>query len=183
MRQAETARCHPRRPAWARTTCRMGWDGDRLAHNPEVAGSNPAPATSFRRSRPFSRLGGAFCASRTVVKFVVGAGLRAVWQCDAGDGLTRDETSRTCWTLLSALAGCPAQRSRTCIPVSSHSRWTSWNMWSPGVRPGPPAASRGIRLPRARDQPLLQSDDGVAGRRGADATAYFPPTLTRCPRV
>ena len=26
-------------------TYRMVWDGVRLAHNPEVAGSNPAPAT------------------------------------------------------------------------------------------------------------------------------------------
>jgi hypothetical protein len=27
-------------------TYRMVWDGVRLAHNPEVAGSNPAPATN-----------------------------------------------------------------------------------------------------------------------------------------
>src|SRR5436190_18837558 len=46
-------------------------------------------------------------------------------------------------------------------------------MRSPGLGQGPPAAGRGIRLPRARDPPLLESDDGVAGRRGADATAYF----------
>ena len=26
-------------------TGETGWDSDRLAHNPEVAGSNPAPAT------------------------------------------------------------------------------------------------------------------------------------------
>jgi hypothetical protein len=32
----------------------------------------------------------------------------------------------------------------------------------PRVRPGPPAASRGIRLPRARDPPLLEATDGVA---------------------
>jgi hypothetical protein len=30
-----------------------GGDVRRSAHNPEVAGSNPAPATNFRRSRPF----------------------------------------------------------------------------------------------------------------------------------
>src|SRR5215472_9585489 len=41
------------------------------------------------------------------------------------------------------------------------------------VRPWSPAAGRGIRLPRARDPPLLESDDGGAGRRGADAAAYF----------
>jgi hypothetical protein len=34
-------------------TARDGRDGRRTAHNPEVAGSNPAPATNFRRSRPF----------------------------------------------------------------------------------------------------------------------------------
>ena len=40
--------------------CRTTWtsgtvvDDGRLTHNPEVAGSNPAPATSFRRSRLFS---------------------------------------------------------------------------------------------------------------------------------
>jgi hypothetical protein len=35
-------------------------DVRRMAHNPEVAGSNPAPATSFRRSRPFSSWRGPF---------------------------------------------------------------------------------------------------------------------------
>ena len=28
--------------------CGTGWDGDRLAHNPEVAGTNPTPATKAR---------------------------------------------------------------------------------------------------------------------------------------
>ncbi len=32
---------------------RDGRDARHMAHNPEVAGSNPAPATSFHRSRPF----------------------------------------------------------------------------------------------------------------------------------
>ena len=36
-----------------------GWDGDRLAHNPEVEGSNPAPATKARGS--FSNRERAFC--------------------------------------------------------------------------------------------------------------------------
>ena len=44
-----------------------GWDGDRLAHNPEVEGSNPAPATSFRRSRPFPSRERAFCVSDVVL--------------------------------------------------------------------------------------------------------------------
>jgi hypothetical protein len=39
--------------------CRTTWtsgtvvDDGRLTHNPEVEGSNPSPATNFRRSRPF----------------------------------------------------------------------------------------------------------------------------------
>jgi hypothetical protein len=44
-------------------------DAGRLTHNPEVAGSNPAPATSFRRSRPFPSRERAFlrfgCCSKT----------------------------------------------------------------------------------------------------------------------
>ena len=37
-------------PSWATTrgTCQDGGDGRRTAHNPEVAGSNPAPATKVR---------------------------------------------------------------------------------------------------------------------------------------
>ncbi len=107
-----------------------------MAHNPEVAGSNPAPATSFRRSRPFPIRERAFCASGTVVKDVVGAGLRAAWQRDGGDGVTRDETAWTYWTLPPAIAGRLAQTYRKCIPVSSHSCWTSRNMRNPGLGQG-----------------------------------------------
>ena len=98
-----------------------GGDARRSAHNPEVAGSNPAPATSFRSSRPFPITERAFCASRNVVKGVVGAGLRAAWQRDGRDGVTRDETAWTWWTLLPAIAGCSAQRYRRCIAVCSRS--------------------------------------------------------------
>jgi hypothetical protein len=35
-------------------------DARRSAHNPEVAGSNPAPATNFAGQRPFPILGEAF---------------------------------------------------------------------------------------------------------------------------
>ena len=146
-------------------------DEGRLSHNPEVAGSNPAPATSFRRSGPFPGRERAFCVSGTVVRRVAATALRAARQRDGGDAVTRDETAETWWTLPPAISECLAQRYRTCIPVSSHSCWTSRNMRNPGL--GPPAASRGIRLPTARDPPLLESDDGVAGRRGAGATAYF----------
>ena len=63
--------------------CRTRWtsgafvDAGRLTHNPEVAGSNPAPATSFRRSRPFPNEERAFCVPGAVVKRVVGTALRA----------------------------------------------------------------------------------------------------------
>ena len=43
-------------------------DARRSAHNPEVAGSNPAPATSFRRSRPFPGRERAFCVTGNVTK-------------------------------------------------------------------------------------------------------------------
>jgi hypothetical protein len=104
----------------------------RSAHNPEVAGSNPAPATSFRRSGPFPSGRGAFCVLGTVVKRVAATALRAARQRDGGDGVTRDETAWTWWTLPPAIAGCLAQRYRKCIPVSSRSCWTSRNMRSPG---------------------------------------------------
>ena len=82
-----------------------------MAHNPEVAGSNPAPATNFRRSRPFPGREGAFCVSGTVVKTL--SRNRAVRRLarDGGDGVIRDETARTRWTFLPAIAGCFAQRS------------------------------------------------------------------------
>ncbi len=40
---------------WTYETERSGGDGDRLAHNPEVAGSNPVPATKSKRP---SEMGG-----------------------------------------------------------------------------------------------------------------------------
>jgi hypothetical protein len=46
-------------------------------------------------------------------------------------------------------------------------------MWSPVLGQEPLAACRGIWLPRARDLPLLEFNDGAAGRRGADAATYF----------
>ena len=61
-------------------------DGDRFTHNPEVAGSNPAPATSFRRSGPFPSEERAFCAPSAVVRNVVATWLRAAWQRDGETG-------------------------------------------------------------------------------------------------
>ena len=87
-------------------------DVRRLAHNPEVAGSNPAPATSFRRPGPFPSGERAFCVSGTVAKRVAATGLRAARQRDGGDGVTRDETAWTWWTLPPAIAGCLAQKYR-----------------------------------------------------------------------
>jgi hypothetical protein len=47
-----------------------GWDAGRLTHNPEVAGSNPAPATNFRSSGPFPAKERAFGVIGHVTKYV-----------------------------------------------------------------------------------------------------------------
>jgi hypothetical protein len=98
--------------------CRTRWtpgtvvDDGRLTHNPEVAGSNPAPATSFRRSRPSPSRERAFSVPGAVAKPVAAPGLRAAWQRDGRDGVTRDETAWTWWTSLPATSGCLAQKYR-----------------------------------------------------------------------
>ncbi len=102
-------------------------DARRMSDNPEVTGSNPAPATSFRRSRPFPGEERAFCVSRTVARRVAATGLRAAWRRDGGDGVARNETAWTWWTLPPAIAGCPAQGYHRHPSVSSSSRWTSQN--------------------------------------------------------
>jgi hypothetical protein len=116
--------CPPRSPR-PRETVRDARDTCRMAHNPEVAGSNPAPATNFRRSRPFPNEERAFCVSETVVKRVAETGLRAARQRDTGDGVARDETAWTWWTLPPAVAGCRAQRYHRQPPVSSCPSLTS----------------------------------------------------------
>ena len=45
-------------------TSRDTRDVRRMAHNPEVAGSNPSPATKFACQRPLPIMGGAFCVCR-----------------------------------------------------------------------------------------------------------------------
>jgi hypothetical protein len=109
-RRGETPRRIEQRTRWTTWTRRVCVDGDRLTHNPEVAGSNPAPATSFRRSRPFPSRERAFCVSGTVVKRVAATALRAARLRDGGDGVTRDETAETWWTLPPAISGCLARR-------------------------------------------------------------------------
>ena len=129
-------RARQRRPETAETRRRM-------AHNPEVAGSNPAPATSFRRSGPFPVRERAFCVPGTVVKRVVGAGLRAARQRDGGDGVTRDETAWTWWTLPPAIAGRLAQRYHRCIARLFPFGRQQLEGAEPGVMPGPvPRAAR-----------------------------------------
>ena len=111
-RRGETRRLPVQSRCW---TIWTGWafvDAGRLTHNPEVAGSNPAPATSFRRSRPFPSREGAFCARGAVAKGVAATAPRTAWQ---RDGLTRDETAWTWWTLPPATSGCLAQKYRKCI--------------------------------------------------------------------
>jgi hypothetical protein len=75
----ETPRDEPRQARWSSTRTTTGdslievtrtqetaWnpgDGRRSAHNPEVAGSNPAPATNSASQRPLPETGGAFLLS------------------------------------------------------------------------------------------------------------------------
>jgi hypothetical protein len=75
--RGETLQRGEQRGCWTAWTRRVCVDGDRFTHNPEVAGSNPAPATSFRRSRPFPSRERAFGVSDAVAKRVAAAGLRA----------------------------------------------------------------------------------------------------------
>ena len=130
------------------------------------------PPLLVSQVKALSQQGEGLCVSGTVVKRVAATALRAARQRDGGDGVTRDETAWTWWTLPLGISGCLAQRYRKCIPVSSHSCRTSRNMRNPGLGRGRQRLSW-HRLPGARDPPLLESDDGVAGRRGADAAAYF----------
>ena len=140
-----------------------------MAHNPEVAGSNPAPATNFRRSRPFPGRERAFAFSDAVAKHVAATWVRAAWRRDGGDGAARDETAWTWWTLPPAVAGCFAQRYRKCIPASSHSCWTSRNTRSrSGVTSARRMYGHGIRPPGTRGPvlalPLLELISSVADR-------------------
>jgi hypothetical protein len=50
--------------------------------------------------------------------------------------MVRDETAWTWWTFPPAISGRLAQRYRKCIPVSSHSSWTTRTMRNPGLGQG-----------------------------------------------
>src|SRR5262249_48496799 len=80
-------------------------DARRMAHNPEVAGSNPAPATKFAGQRPLLIMRGAFCACRVdgIVHEASEEGRRGGWGGeaypadvvrDAGGGRTSTEARR-----------------------------------------------------------------------------------------
>src|SRR5580693_10025723 len=60
-----------------------GWSSSvaRWAHNPEVAGSNPAPATKFAGQRPLPIMEGAFCMCRVhgIVHEASEEGRRSGW--------------------------------------------------------------------------------------------------------
>src|SRR5204863_5091614 len=111
-RRGETLRRIEQRTRWTTWTQRPSGDGGRFTHNPEVAGSNPAPATSFRRSRPFPGRGEGLCVSDGVAKRVAAAGFGAARRRDRGDGAGRDETAWTWWTLPLAISGRLAQKYR-----------------------------------------------------------------------
>ena len=97
-----------------RTTWTSGTivDDGRLTHNPEVGGSNPPPATNFRRSKPFSYQEEGLWRFRRVAKHVAATRFGAPRQRDGGDGVRRDETAWTWWTLRLEIAGCLAQKYR-----------------------------------------------------------------------
>ena len=111
-RRRETPRLPVQDGCWTRWTSGAFVDVGRLTHNPEVAGSNPAPATNFRRSRPFSYQEEGLWHSRRVAKYVAATRSRAPRQRDWGDGVLRDETAWTWWTLPPAISGCLAQKYR-----------------------------------------------------------------------
>jgi hypothetical protein len=109
-RRRETPRLPVQDGCWTRWTSGAFVDAGRLTHNPEVAGSNPAPATNFRRSRPFSYQEEGLWRFRRVAKHVAATRFRGPRQRDGGDGVARDETAWTWWTLPPAIAGCLAQK-------------------------------------------------------------------------
>jgi hypothetical protein len=63
-RPRATSRANMPRSGRQLETPREGGDVRRMAHNPEVAGSNPAPATKFAGERPLPIMEGAFCVCR-----------------------------------------------------------------------------------------------------------------------
>ena len=109
-RRGETPRRPEHRTRWTTWTRRPSVDGDRFTHNPEVAASNPAPATNFRRSRPFSYQGEGLLraghCSKTCSRSSAPRGLAA----RRGRRVTRDETTWTRWTLPPVTSGRLAQR-------------------------------------------------------------------------
>jgi hypothetical protein len=92
-----------------------------------------------------------------------------------GDGVTRDETAWTWWTLPPAISGCLARRYRKCIPVSSHSCWTTPNMPNPGLAQGRQqlvvASGCQEREIRPCSSPMTASRDAVVPMR-----LRIPPT-------
>ena len=142
-----------------------------MAHNPEVAGSNPAPATSFRRSRPFPITERAFCVPGTVVRLVVAAGFRAAWRRDGGDGVTRDGTAWTWWTLPPAPSGRLAQRTHPGAHRSHRvgAERAGTRVAARRVGPGSPDVCRGMWQPEARGAALARVERQHLGHRSADA--------------
>ena len=68
----------------------------------------PPPLLVSAGQGPFPGRERAFCVSGTVVKRAAATALRAARQRDGGDGVARDETAWTWWTLPPAISGCLA---------------------------------------------------------------------------
>ena len=107
---------------------------------------------------------------------VVGAGLRAAWR---RDGMTRDETTWTWWTLPPPISRCLARRYHRHPPLSSRPCWTSRNARSrSGLRrpAGCLLAASGHTPGSARTSPA-PVDQRSCGPGGADAATYSSRTL------
>jgi len=98
------------RTPWTRGTF---VDDGRLTHNPEVAGSNPAPATNFRSSRPFPITERAFCVTGNVTKWGAGAVRRGLTG-ETGWHAARQRGTR--WTTSPAISGCFSRSSTGVFP-------------------------------------------------------------------
>ena len=103
--------------------------------------------------------------------------LRAPRQRDEGDGVTRDKTAWTWWTLPPAISGRLAQRYRECIPVSCHSCWTSRNMRSPGLGQGRQRLVVASGCQEREIRPCSSSMNGChRGTPRCRCGCVFPPT-------
>ena len=149
---------------------RDGGEGRRSAHNPEVAGSNPAPATKSAGQRPLPIPGEAFLLCLVHMN----PHTRLFFRPTGWLWLKRDvliESARGSGDVPVDVVGCLAQRYAECIPVSSHSCWTSRNMRSPAFRPGPPAL---VVASGCQEREIRPCSSSITARRDAAVQMRLP---------